>query len=195
MCSYALNPGIIILLAFLAQTCYFTDHLASLWFREGSHLTERKQPNMSSKEMRTKIINWMRAYFPSELSHALFIPSFLVYTRLAAGNISLSRYNTFSVWLADFGVFLVSESSACEMCQTDTLETKYLCLFTDHAQDAVSLLDSQHFDVAIAFLLNIVAARTHPGLLKLDGTKLLSFLTLSKLHSICTTHFKKHRDW
>jgi len=46
------------------------------------------------------------------------------------------------------------------MCQTDTLGTKFLCLFTDHAQDAVSLLDSQHFDVAIAFPRNIIAARS-----------------------------------
>lgn len=57
-------------------------------------------------------------------------------------------------------VFLVSERSACEMCQTDTLGTKFLCLFTVHAQDAVSLLDSQDFDVAIAFPQNIIAARS-----------------------------------
>lgn len=30
----------------------------------------------------------------------------------------------------------------------------------DHAQDAVSLLDSQHFDVAIAFPWNITAANS-----------------------------------
>lgn len=46
------------------------------------------------------------------------------------------------------------------MCQTDTLGTKFLCLFTDHAQDAVSLPDSQHFDVAIAFPWNITAAKS-----------------------------------
>lgn len=46
------------------------------------------------------------------------------------------------------------------MCQTDTVGTKFLCLFTDHAQDAVSLLDSQHFDVAIAFPWNIIAAKS-----------------------------------
>lgn len=56
--------------------------------------------------------------------------------------------------------FLLSECSACEMCQTDTLGTKFLCLFTDHAQGAVSLLDSQYFYVAIAFPQNIVATRS-----------------------------------
>lgn len=47
-----------------------------------------------------------------------------------------------------------------EICQADTLETKFLCLFMNHAQDAVSLLDSQHFDVATAFPWNIIAARS-----------------------------------
>lgn len=81
------------------------------------------------------------------------------------------------------------------MCQTDTLGTKFLCLFTDHAPDAVSLLDSQHFDVAIAFPQNIIAARSMSRITQIRWIQVTFRLKSIKATQHLYNHFQVAKEW